>query len=343
MEVVSTTASQSPVPASPSPAAPGLEPTRRTSPSQERPPAAAPRNLRASSLRAPPPRRASGAGRGRPSAANPRPAADRARREEPRPRALRGARGRVAARARERVHAASAPTLSRHPHHTPPPKYCLQREWSERGAPGSLGSRRASFPGQRTWRALGAFEGSALQKWPLAEGELFCAQVGGSQHAGAPSQHVQPLQPYPNMHPRSRRCRGADPGAPGSGREVAALGGASRGGEGHAEGWAARRRSAVRRGAGDTPAASAPSPLVPGSVGRAVRGLPWARPLPLREEKAGEAPGARRLRRAAEPPARQALKTSPGGAPVRCACRRPCPERRPAPARSAPRAPSSGP
>lgn len=138
------------------------------------------------------------------------------------------------------------------------------------------------------------------------------------------------------MHPQTRLYRGADPGAPGSGREVARREAPASEGRGARRGRSARWLPTVRRGAGDTPAASAPSPLVPGSVGRAVPGLPWARPLPLLEEKAGEAPGARRLRRAAEPPAVQALKTTSGGAPVRRACRRPCPERRPASARSAP-------
>ena len=91
---------------------------------------------------------------------------------------------------------------------------------------------------------------------------------------------------------RTYRCTSSGPTTPGSGQEgrgVAGLGGTAEG-WGARRGWAARRRSAVRPGAGDTPTMSAACPLVPGSVGRAVSGLPWARPLLLREENAGEAP-----------------------------------------------------
>ena len=197
-----------------------------------------------------------------------------------------------------------------------------------RGARGAFGLRLKAAPGRDRLSA---------------DGELLAQKVGGPNHVGATGQHVELLLPSPEHAPRTRLCRGTDPGAPGSGREVAGGEAPASEGRGARRGRAARWRPTVRRGAGDTPAASASSPLVPGSVGRAVPGLPWARPLPLREEKAGEAPGARRPRRPAEPPAVQALKTSSGGAPVRRACRRPCPERRLAPARSAPRAPRPGP
>jgi hypothetical protein len=134
------------------------------------------------------------------------------------------------------------------------------------------------------------------------------------------SQHTHPL---PSLGRRSRGGPRLWAGGGRAGRRQPQRGGAR-------TGWAARRPSTIRCGAGDTAAASVASPLVPGSVGRAAGGFRGLGLSHLGRKKQGEAPGVRCLLRAAESRAVQTLKTRPGGAPVRLACRRPCPERRPA-------------
>lgn len=175
-----------------------------------------------------------------------------------------------------------------------------------RGARGAPWAQPKAAPGRGRLRADG---GRFAQKW-------------GALSSGArPARTCSGCHLLPNVHSPAPPLQRRPPRPPGSGREAAGLGGAT------ADGGRPTVGPSVRRGAGDTPAASAPRALVAGSVGRAAPGFRGpGRPLSGRKTH-GKPPS---------PRARRGLRTSAGGAPVRRACRRPRPERRPAPSRRRP-------
>lgn len=227
------------------------------------------------------------------------------------------------------MHAASAPAPSRHPTHTRKGRGCRESREPRAGSAGLPGERGAAgpLPGRegRAWRTPGADEGSARPRPPpCSRGRGRFTQKWGALSSGARAARMcSCCRLLPNVHPPQTRPGGGARSAPPD------LGGRRRG-------WAAPRRMgggppsvrpSVRRGAGDTPAASAPRALVAGSVGRAVLGFRGpGRPLSGRKTH-GKPPS---------PRAPRALRTSPGGAPERRACRRPRPERRPAPSHRRP-------